>query len=574
MHPEMMIKNIKKYSKQINKRINIVILLLALMVIGLSGKIFYLQIFQSRNMEKICLEKSVLKYKDPAERGEIRDSRGNIIATNIISHNLYIRREKINNKQKLIRDIAQCGILSRESITEKLNSKFSYIALYYNLSQDQIDALESLNNDAVIIHREQIRHYIHPRIFSPITGFVGMDNQGLEGIEYLYNDELKGKEGYVQYQRKPTGRMFKHPSNQDKPARKGKDIVLTLRSRYQEIAHNELAQCVEKYNARSGNIIIMHVESGEILAMTSYPSYNSNQLGSGVPGRCKNHSILSLYEPGSIFKMIIAAAAIEYSKVGLNDIVKKADEDSLVINGHIIKDAHESDELTFEEAFIQSSNIGFVNIGKKVGKRLFYVMINAMGFNRRVDIKLPGEQKGILLHERDWIPIHQANICFGQGISVTALQMIASYNIVANRGVYVKPTIIKSIGNNNTHSRTVKRIIRESTAGKLNSLLESVVKRGTGKKASVDGISIAGKTGTAEKSSQTGGYAHDRYISSFVGYFPSDNPEYIMIVTVDEPRGIYWGSEVAAPLFSEITRQIINLRENRHLIKPEKEIQA
>lgn len=574
MHPEMMMRNIKQYSKKVNKKIAFTIILFSAFIVLILGRMVFIQIIDNKRIEEICISQNRIIMKDRAHRGDITDRNGYIIATNILCHNLYIIRSKVQNRKHLAKEIASTGLMTYDEALNKLDSSFDYIPIYYNMPESTVNLVSAINSDAIIIKKEKIRYYNNDEVYSGIVGFVGIDNEGLEGLEYILDSELRGTDGYMQYQRKPNGKIFKHPSYKDKPAIEGKPVCLTIDSKIQQIAYFNLRNCVEQFNAKSGNVIIMDVESGEILAMANYPSYQSNLMGRGDPALCKNYSILSLYEPGSIFKLITAAAAIEYNIIKDNDIVKKSDEDSLIINGHIIKDSHESDELTFRESFTQSSNIGFVNIGNSVGKRLLYVMINAMGINKRVDIGLPGEQKGLLLNESKWIPIHQANICFGQGVSVTALQMIAAYNIVANGGYYVKPSIIKTVDNSQYQNKEKKRIIKKSTADKLNEMLVNVVSVGTGIKASVPGISIAGKTGTAEKSSSSGGYQKGRFVSSFAGYFPSENPELIMIVTIDEPRGIYWGSEVAAPLFGNIATQLLGLRQYRHLIKPVKEIQT
>ena len=574
MHPEMMIKNIQQYSKKINKKIAITVIMLTVFTAIIIAKMITIQLIDNKRIEKICLQKNRLIMIDRAERGDIMDRQGNIIATNILCDNLYITNKLIKDPEGLAPKIANTGLMPYQEIISKLNESFDYIPLYYNIPQSYVAMISDIHSDSIIITREKIRYYNNAEVFSGVIGFVGIDYSGLEGLEYGFDDQLKGENGYIQYQRKPNGKIFKHPSYKDKLAQKGAPIVLTLDSKIQQIAYFNLQNYVDKYKAKSGNVIIMNVKTGEILAMANYPSYESNLLGRGDPSACKNYSILSLYEPGSIFKLITAAAALEYNVIDEQDIVKKAGEDSLIINGHIITDAHESGQLTFKESFIESSNIGFVNIGNKVGKRLLYVMINAMGINKRINIGLPGEQKGLLLNEREWIPIHQANICFGQGVSVTALQMIAAYNIVANKGYYVKPTIIKTVDKENYSNSSKKRILKESTADKLNEMLIDVVLCGTGIKASIPGITIAGKTGTAEKSSSSGGYQKGQFVSSFAGYFPAENPEIIMIVTVDEPRGVYWGSEVAAPLFRDIAQGLLGMKQYRHLLKPTKDIQT
>lgn len=565
MYQEVIIKSIKKYSENINKRINHVFILLILFLAVVSVKLIYIQVFSSRKLETLCTQQNQFKMKLPADRGEILDRYGNAIATNIKAYNLYVIKPSLSNPSSMASMLERAGIGTYQENIERLNSPMNYIPVAYNLDTDQLRNAKNINSDALIIKAEKIRYYPNPEVFSGLIGFVGIDNMGLEGLEYGYDNSLRGKDGSVVYQRKPNGRIYKHPDYPEIKPRSGKNLQLTIDSRIQEYAYSVLNEYSSRYHANTGNVIVMSVKTGEILAMANYPSYNGNLYGKGEVENCKNHSVLSLYEPGSIFKIVPAAAAIEYSKVKEDDICK-FNQDSLVINGHVITDAHETGNLNFKEAFTQSSNIAFVNIGDKIGSRLLYVMINAMGFNRKVDIGLPSEQKGLLLEERKWIPIHQANLCFGQGILVNSLQMIAACNIVANDGVYVKPVIIK--GNESSK----KRILKKSTSDKLTEMLVDVVEEGTGIKAGIPGITVAGKTGTAEKGSSEGGYAKGKYVSSFVGFFPAEDPEIIMIVTVDEPRGIYWGSEVAAPMFRDIAKRILAMKEYRPLLEPVKEI--
>lgn len=566
MYQEVIIKSIKKYSENINKRINHVFLFLILFLALVSVKLIYIQVFSSGKLETLCNEQNQFRMKLPANRGEILDKNGNVIATNIKAYNLYVIKPSMTNAPAMAYQLERAGVGTYGEMLERLNSSMNYIPIAYNLNSEQLSNVKALNSDAIVIKAEKIRYYIKPEVNSGLVGFVGIDNTGLEGLEYGYNDLLSGKDGSVVYQRKPNGRIYKHPDYPESKPVSGRDLELTIDSRIQEFAYAVLDEYASRYNAQAGNIIVMEVKTGDILAMVNYPSYDGNLYGKGNVEDCRNNAVLALYEPGSIFKLVPAAAAIEYGKIKDTDMCK-VNRDSLVVNGHVITDAHETGNLNFREAFAQSSNIAFVNIGDRIGSRLLYVMINAMGFNRKVDIGLPSEQKGLLLEERKWIPIHQANICFGQGILVSSLQMLAAYNIAANDGVYIKPSILKDF-----HNGQKKRIIKKSTSEKLTSMLVEVVNSGTGVNASVPGITIAGKTGTAEKGSDKGGYAKGKYVSSFVGYFPAENPEIIMIVTVDEPRGIYWGSEVAAPMFRDITKRILAMKEYRHLIEPVKEI--
>lgn len=562
-------RNIHKDSQNVNRKMNwslYVLLAFAGLVLLRTAS---LQIFSYFSYEKVVSSKNSIKISDKAERGDILDRNGKEIATSIRTFNLYVMKPAMKSAASVAEVVSSAGVLSYSDVLSRLNSRMSYIPISYDIPQNA--ALQLKNRyPSIVVKEEKTRFYLNPHVYSNLTGFVGVDNNGLEGIEYLYNDELKGKNGYVIYQKKPNGKIYKHPGYADRPSEKGQDITLTIDKDFQEIAYCIVREWCEKYDALRGSAIIMDVATGEIYAMADYPTYNSNLHGKENPQICKNTSVVNLFEPGSVFKLIPAVSAIENRSIKMDEICKY-DADTLKINGRRITDAHDLGILTFEEAFTLSSNIGFAIIGEKVGKEKIYETALKFGIGKKTGINVPGEQKGFFVNCEKWIPVHFANICFGQGLSVTALQMICAYNAIANGGVYVNPKLVKSIGSSTLFKNTQKRIVPQDVASAMNSLLEKVVNEGTGVKAQVDGISIAGKTGTAEKASEKGGYMRGKYISSFIGYFPADNPKFIVLTLIDEPKGMYWASEIAAPMFSQIVTRIVNLPDYRYILSEGRE---
>jgi cell division protein FtsI/penicillin-binding protein 2 len=552
-----------------NRRMNYAIIALLVLTGLVVIRTASLQIFSSFKFDKVVSSKNTIKIADNAERGEILDRNGESIATSIKTFNLYVLKPMMKSASNVAEVVSSAGILSYNDVLSRLNSRMLYIPVSYDIPQSA--AIQLKNKYAsIVVKEEKTRYYINPHMFSNITGFVGVDNSGLEGIEYLYNDDLRGKNGFAIFQKKPNGKIYKHPDYPEKLSQKGKDIVLTIDKRFQEIAYNIVEEWCEKFNAKQGSAIIMDVKTGEIYAMADYPTYNSNLHGKENPQICKNTSVVNLFEPGSIFKLIPAVSALENNAVKLDDIVKTS-VDTLRINGKKITDAHDLDILTFEKAFILSSNIGFANIGEKTGKENVYNTAVKFGIGRKTNINVPGEQRGFFTDYSKWIPIHFANICFGQGLSVTSIQILSAYNAIANNGVLVNPKLVKSVGGSNLIKNSEKRIVSQSIADIMNDLLKKVVSEGTGVKAQVAGINVAGKTGTAEKASEKGGYMRGKYISSFIGYFPADDPKFIILTLIDEPKGLYWASEIAAPMFSEIVKRIVNLYDYRYMLSDKKE---
>lgn len=562
----MTIKRVSKHSQNMNRRISRISMGLIILMFIVFIKVAYLQVVGAVKFDDVCMEKNQFRMTDRAVRGEIYDRNGVVIATSVKTNNLYVIRHYVKDKSNLASLISSCGAGEYSEIFNRLHSRMTYIPVAYDLSDAAARKLKNLSSKAILVKEENLRYYPEPKKFSNIIGFTGVDNSGLAGIEYQYESILRGKNGFVIYQKKPSGKLYKHPAYTDRPAKQGTEITLTIDERLQEAAYYVLTTYLERFRAKSGSVIIMEVKTGEILAMADAPSYNSNLHGKDSPQQYRNYSVVDMYEPGSVFKLTTAVAALENNLFSF-DTPCKDERDKLIINGHTIKDSHKNGSLDFRHAFMLSSNIAFVNIGEKVGKNQLNSVITRMGFNRKTGIEMPGESKGLMLPVEKWIPVHFANLCFGQGILVNSMQIICAYNIIASGGYYIKPTIVKSIAGKEHSRPSKKRVLSQSVCSLMNELLTDVVSEGTGVTASVNGLTIAGKTGTAEKvSSVGGGYEKGKYVASFVGYFPAEDPRYIILTVVDEPKGAYYASEITAPMFSEIVKRMINLPMYRDII--------
>lgn len=549
---------------------NLLSIFTTIFVLTLVLNLFYKQIILHYSLDGIYIKKSSIKFFDKAERGLIKDRKGYVIATNINSYNIYVSKKLVKNKESVARILSENGIIDYHTALKKLNSKKEWIPIKFNV--DENIALNLKNKySSIIVKEEKTRYYNKPEIFSNVIGFVGVDDIGLEGIEYRYDKILKGKNGYITYQKKPNGKIYKHPLNEDKPAKKGKDITLTLDYRFQEASYNIAKEYCEKFSAKKALVIILESKTGEIFAISEYPSYNSNLHGLGDISTYQNYGAVNLFEPGSVFKIVVASAAIE-AGIDTSIILKEENEDTLIISKKRITDSHDFGKLNFKESFIVSSNIAFVNLGKKLGKEKVYNMIKRFNFLTKTNSGFPGEQTGQLTSLEKCREINFANLCFGQGISVTALQLVAAYNSIANNGIYINPKIVKEVNNRIVVKNIEEKVIEKNVALKLKEFLLNVVEKGTGVKAKVDGIKIAGKTGTAEKFIENVGYKKGYYISSFVGFFPVEDPEFTILTLLDEPKAQYWASETTAPMFSDVLKRIINFDDYRFLIEKEREI--
>jgi len=409
------------------------------------------------------------------------------------------------------------------------------------------------------------RLYPQGALAGQVIGFVGQDQHGLEGVEYAFDEALRGSAGWTTLQKDATGRTFRSVEYREREAEPGKTVVLTLDSRYQEIVQEGLRHTVQLFHALGGSAIVLDPHSGEILALANVPDFDPNQVTPGDSAAFRNRAVSHIFEPGSTFKVFTASAALEEGLVAPGETFD-GENGSTHIGKYTIGEAegHRFGKLTLREAITHSSNICMLKVGRKVGKVKLYEHDRAFGFGCPTGVEFPGEVRGRLDRPQDWSEARLANVSFGQGVAVTVLQMACAYGVVANGGVLIKPRIVKTVLPRDSASVPdstfiVRRAISPSTADSIRSYLTDVVARGTGTKARIEGITVAGKTGTAQKN-ENGKYVEGRHVASFIGFLPAEAPKWVIAVVVDEPRGAsYFGGDVAAPLFREIAQKILAL---------------
>ena len=396
------------------------------------------------------------------------------------------------------------------------------------------------------------------KLAGQVLGFVGTDNVGLSGLEALYDRVVASQPGLrAMVQDGRYGKVL-HPHREQAP-RPGDDLHLTLDAAIQHLVERELDAAVARTNAKRGSVVVLEPETGAVLAMASSPGLDPNRFDEYGKARWRNQVVADAYEPGSTFKMVTLAAALETGTMTL-DQRYDCERGALVLHGRRIRDHHPFDILTVRQVLAKSSNVGAMKLGMHAGRQRLHDTIRAFGFGRPTGIDLPGESAGLLRPLDRWSALAPAYISFGQAISTTPLQMASAFAAVANGGRLLQPHIVARVGDTAvepTSRRRPTQVVSPSTIRQVRSALESVVLEGTGEPAALTGYRVAGKTGTAQKAEGPSGYAANRYIASFIGFAPVEKPTAVIAVVIDEPWPNYHGSQAAAPVFANIARQLL-----------------
>lgn len=529
----------------------------------------YIQIFRRGYYANKSQRQSVEKIIVYPERGKIFDRNGKLVATNLKTKTLVAFPKKIADWEKTALLLSKEGYGTYEELLHDFKTKhFMYVKR--NLNKAPPKAIKDI--DGIEILQDKKRYYPYGELCSSLIGFVGTEYSGLEGLEFEFDSLLAGKPGWAQLQKSPMGYLYPHPALPVQEPSGGKDIVLTIDIDIQSIVISELRKVLETSSAQSGIVVVVHPKTGEVLAMVNLPAYDPNDPFEYSKECWINRAICKLFEPGSTFKIVAATAAIEEKLFNLTDIVEDG-KGEIHIGKVKISDAEEHGALTFVEFVQHSSNVAAIKIAEKVGKKRFYCYERAYGFGTKTKVRLPGEEKGDIGNPLRWSSLRFATMSFGQGVSVTALQLIYAYAAIANGGVLPQPSVVKAIvsceGDTVFTAKPilVRRVMRAETSRILREILVGVVNYGTGKFAKIEGIEIAGKTGTAEKSTPLVGYEEGDYIASFVGFVPVQDPQLLIGVFIDEPKGVHWGGHIAAPLFRKIAQRILLLdRYNKKIV--------
>jgi cell division protein FtsI (penicillin-binding protein 3) len=454
-------------------------------------------------------------------------------------------------------------------LEKRLASDRRFVWLSRKVDPAMAAQVRGLDPRAIGLQTESRRFYPKKTLAGSVLGFTNIDNKGIEGVELWYDAMLRGVDGLVLAEKDARGRTVFPGGHgfQFRQPQPGKDITLTLDEVIQHIAEKELDKGLAEAKARGGVCIVMNPHTGEVLALSvrstlrGRGAFNPNEPKLYRPEEWRNRAVTDTFEPGSIFKVVTAAAALEENVVHPQERID-CSAGSIQVADRVIKDVHKNGVLTFTDVIADSSNVGTIKVAQRLGKARFAKYIDAFGFGKKTGIDLPGEIPGLARDYRLWSGVSLASIAIGQEIGVTPIQMAAAYSAVANGGTLMKPYLVTEIGDSKDTERVTfgpviaSRAISEETSRKLRQILQKVVESGTGQKAKPASYTAAGKTGTAQKIDQrTGQYSKEDYVSSFVGFAPAGAPKLVIVVMVDSPVGVSWGGSVAAPVFRAVAEQ-------------------
>jgi cell division protein FtsI (penicillin-binding protein 3) len=527
----------------------------------LFAKLIYLQVFLHEKINRTVGKMVNHEAVEVPKRGDILDAKGNILATSIKSYTCFIDAKMIEDFEALKKVLYENGIKIKEKKIYDFKN-MSYIPIAFNVDSFIVEKIKKTKLKGVGFEAKYIRRYPQGRLLAHILGITGCDGSGLEGIEKICNTSLSGEIIKTKIIRDGRGQIIRNQFLNTQEIH-GCNVELTIDRNIQFIVEQELRKAFEIYKATKAICIVQDPKTGKILAMVSIPDFDCSDKIKNIKS-LRNSAISDLYEPGSTFKIITMAAALEEGKVKLSDLLY-LESGKFRIAGHTINDDHKiKGSVTLCRAFEMSSNIGMVKIAQRLGTDLFYDYIRKFGFYSLTGIDLPGEAKGLLMDVKRWNVLTLPNISFGQGIGVSALQIINAFSSLANDGVLLRPFVVQKIIKYNSEKeifekKEIRRVVSKGTACIMKKMLKNAVDLGTGKSAKIHGYTVGGKTGTAQKiDHSTKTYSTKYYTASFCGMVPAMNPRFVALVIIDEPKGSsYYASSVASPVFAKISKRIV-----------------
>jgi stage V sporulation protein D (sporulation-specific penicillin-binding protein) len=565
----------------IRKRLTQLLFLVVLITFLLIGRLTWLQIVRGEELEQGARENRIRNIEVEAKRGDICDRNGKVLVTSVSCESVVAMPAQVNQPEETARKLAAVLEMDKEEILERITKRQSFIWIKRKVDFETSKKVRALRLNGIELIEESRRQYNRESLAAHILGFAGIDNQGLTGLEKTYDKELCGTPGEIVIEQDAAGRDIPTALHQLKPPVSGNNLILTIDETVQYFVERELDKIVDSYQPASAAIIVMDPKTGEILALGNRPTFAPDRWSEAPKSVWdRNPAIWQLYEPGSTYKIVTAAAGLSENTVKPENpfycpgFIKVADRNIRCwkAGGH--------GSLSFAEVVENSCNPGFIKVALDLGRDRFYKYIKAFGFGQPTGIDLPGEAKGILIPQDKATNLNVATMAIGQSIAITPIQLAVAMAAIANGGEPVRPHLVRQV---TSHDGKVVRAIeperqaRVMTADKaheLGKLLESVVVKGTGVNAYLDGYRTAGKTGTAQVVGASGGYVAGRYVASFIGFAPVDDPRLVTLVVIWEPQGgAYYGGVVAAPVFKAVMQdalRYLGVPQQAGLEKPEK----
>ena len=530
---------------------------------AIGARAAYLQLFRGEWLSSKAVGQVEETLTLHGKRGTIYDTRHQPVAVSMETSSVAANPGVIENKKTAARKLAGALNLSTAAVARKLAEKRHFVWLKRQATPKEAEAVKSLKIDGVDFLPEHSRFYPNTSLAAQVLGFTGIDGHGLEGLEFYYDQELKGGTERVTILKDALGRGFEADRLAGRH-KTGHNLVLTLDRHIQYITEKALALAVTDHKAQSGLAIVMAPDSGAILAMAHYPFFNPNNYRKYGRDTWRNRAITDPFEPGSTLKIFSAAAALE-SGSSTPSTIYFCENGDYLIGGHTVHDTKSHGWLSLQQIVKYSSNIGAVKIVERIGVQTLHENLKGFGFGQRTHIDCPGESPGALAHYKRWTAVDAGAIAFGQGISVTGLQLITAVAALANDGLMMRPHIVQAITDFNGRPirkvapEAVAQVVSVNTSRSVRRIMRTVITPGgTGVEADLDGYSVCGKTGTAQKIGKDGTYSPNAYVASFVGFAPTERPALAVLVVVDEPQNGHYGGSVAAPAFKQIIKETLS----------------
>jgi len=551
-------------NRKYNQRTTNIYFAFVILLFVISARIFYLQVFRSNFFQNLAQDQRYRLIKLQGRRGDILDRRQRILSKSISCYSVFADPFLIGDPEATAEIISTNLDLPKESLLSTLKKKKRFVWIKRKISWEQKEKIKAFKLDGVSFIRDEKRFYPQGDLSAAALGSVSIDNHGLEGLEFFYNDYLSGKDGWVRVLRDSISREIIFSPQIISP-QEGANIVLSLDAQIQYWVEEYLEKAIKDFRAASGSAVVMNALNGELLALANYPSFDPNQLGKTLPEQMRNHAIADMFEPGSVFKVVTLLAAVNENKFADCDKIF-CENGKFKIPGTTLHDWKSYGELSFREVFMKSSNIGVAKIVQSLGADVFSSYLQRLEFGCSTGVDLPAEAKGSIKPINNWSKTSPYIIPIGQEISVNLLQLARTFAVVANGGYLVTPHLVTSICSQGSCKsvpiQTRKKVVPTSAANRAKDILISVVSEGTGKRAQIKGRKIGGKTGTAQKyDPEIKKYSPSKYRATFVGFIADANPPLVIGVTIDEPKRSHFGGVVAAPVFKNIVEKVISYTE-------------
>ncbi len=549
------------YQPQLStKRLCIVFWVLCGGLLLLTFKLVFLQLSHDHNLSGIAARQKNVVQQLPPHRGTIYDRNLRPLAMTLEVDSIFANPAQIVQKERASQQLSGVLGVNREELSKRLHRKGYFVWVKRWTSEEESGKIRAMGIEGVGIVKESKRFYPNGELAAHLIGIAGLDGAGLEGVEKTYDAYLRGSPGWLWIQRDAKGRRIESRLSDFIPPVHGYDLVLTLDEGLQFIVEKCLDEALHKIRCKGAMVVVMDPKNGDILALANRPTFDLNAFQTVDTEKRRNRVVADFFEPGSVFKVVTASAALQEKKVKM-DQKFFCENGAWKTSGHILHDHQPHGWLTFEQVIEKSSNIGTVKVAMLLGEQSLYRYIKAFGFGVPTQIELPGEVSGIVKPPSRWSKTSITAIPMGQEVTTTALQLAAAFSVLANGGYLVRPRIVREVRDSfqeaikSVESQVRGRVLSPEVVTHMKKILVGVVEEGTGTLAKVKGYQAGGKTGTAQKVLPDGTYSHSNFVASFIGFIPADDPKLTICVIVDDPKPYYYGGVVSAPIFKQIAAQ-------------------